>query len=182
MLRRNIYFAPKSVKSKAYQATVLPILEYASNCWAPTLQKQSDSLKMVHHKATKFASYFYPKKGNYENCSITKILENMNWDTLADRRQQSRLTMAYKIINDHVILDPNLMPKLQYQRLNRKCKEVKVGYQNQLIEPPCAKDVVLKTFFFPLQNYGIAVSLHCKQMHLVLILLSSILKSKKSCF
>ena len=39
MLRRNLYFAPKSVKSKAYQATVLPILEYASNCWAPTLQK-----------------------------------------------------------------------------------------------------------------------------------------------
>ena len=36
MLRRNLYFAPKSVKSKAYLATVLPILEYASNCWAPT--------------------------------------------------------------------------------------------------------------------------------------------------
>ena len=56
--------------------------------------------------------------------------------------------MAYKIINDHVILDPNLMPKLQYQRLSRKCNDVKVGYKNLLIEPPCAKDVVLKTFFF----------------------------------
>lgn len=120
MLKRNLYFAPKSVKSKAYQATVLPILEYASNCWAPTSQKQSDSLKMVHHNAAKFASNFYPKKGNYENFSITKILKDLNWETLEDRRQQSRLTMAYKIINGHVILDPNLMPKFEYQRLSRK--------------------------------------------------------------
>ena len=39
MLRRNLFFAPKSVKSKAYQACALPILEYASLCWSPTSQK-----------------------------------------------------------------------------------------------------------------------------------------------
>ena len=45
MLKRNLYFAPKSVKCKAYQASILPILEYASNCWSPTSQKQNNSLK-----------------------------------------------------------------------------------------------------------------------------------------
>ena len=36
MLRRNLHFAPMSVKCKAYTATVLPIIEYASSCWGPT--------------------------------------------------------------------------------------------------------------------------------------------------
>ena len=128
---------PKSVKSKAYQASVLPILEYASNCWSPTSQKQSNSLEMVHHNAAKFASNFYPRKGNYDNFSISKILKDLNWDTLEKRRNHSRLTMAYMIINGHVILDPKMMPRIEYQRLSRKCNETKVGYQNQLLEPPC---------------------------------------------
>ena len=66
MLKRNLYFAPKSVKSKAYQASVLPILEYASNCWSPSSTKQNNLLEMVHHNAAKFVSNFYQKKGNYE--------------------------------------------------------------------------------------------------------------------
>ena len=80
MLKRNLYFPPKSVKSKAYQGTVLPILEYASNCWSPTSLKQNNSLEMVHHNAAKFVSNFYPKQGNYENFSITKILNELKID------------------------------------------------------------------------------------------------------
>ena len=73
MLKRNLYFAPKSVKCKAYQATVLPILEYASNCWSPTSQKQNNSLEMVQHNAAKFVSIFHPKKGNYDNFQLAKF-------------------------------------------------------------------------------------------------------------
>mgnify|MGYP003314183072 CR=1 FL=1 len=39
MLRRNLHFAPKSVKIRAFQACVLPIVEYASTCWAPNSEK-----------------------------------------------------------------------------------------------------------------------------------------------
>ena len=35
MIRRNLYFAPKSVKNKAYIAIVRPIMEFASICWDP---------------------------------------------------------------------------------------------------------------------------------------------------
>ena len=56
--------------------------------------------------------------------------------------------MAYKIINGHVILDPKTMPNLEYQHLSRKCNESKVGYHNQLVEPPCTIEVAQKTFFF----------------------------------
>ena len=62
MLRRNLYFAPKSVKSKAYTACVLPIIEYASSCWSPTNKKLQSQLETVHNNGAKFAANLYPKK------------------------------------------------------------------------------------------------------------------------
>ena len=148
MLKRNLYFAPRSVKNKAYQSSVLPILEYASSCWSPTSLKQINSLEMVHHNAAKFVSNIYPKRGKFEQFSIHKILNDLNWKSLEYRRKQSRLIMTYKIVNDHLILDSNSMPKAEYQRPNRKCNEMKVGYENQLVEPPWNTDVAKHTFFY----------------------------------
>ena len=103
---------------------------------------------MVHHNAAKFVSNTYPRKGNYNNFSITNILKDLNWVSLADRKKQSKLTMTYKIINGHVILDPEMMPRANYQRPTRKCNEVKVGYENQLVEPSSRTDIAENTFFF----------------------------------
>lgn len=148
MLRRNLFFAPKSVKGKAYQACAQPIMEYASLCWAPTSKKLTTTLESVHHSAAKFATNIYPRKGKYENFSITKILNNLNWSSLETRRQQARLSMAYKILNDQVILEPSLLPKSQFTQPMRQCNEVKVGTQNQLFEPPSRLDVIGSTFFY----------------------------------
>ena len=148
MLKRNLYFAPKSVKNKAYQGCVLPILEYANNCWSPTSIKQNNTLEMVHHNAAKFVSNIYPKEGNYDNFSVTKILKDLNLDSIEVRRNKSRLSMAYKIFNGHVILDSKMMPRVENQQPTRKCNEVKVGFQNQLAEPSCSIEVAQKTFFF----------------------------------
>ena len=148
MLKRNLYFAPKSVKIKAYQARVLPILEYASSCWFPTSIKENNSLEMVQHNAAKFVSNIYPKKGNYDNFSISNILKDLNWVPLEEKRNQSRLTMTYKILNGHVILAPEMMPRVEYQRPYRQCNEDRVGYQNKLVEPSSRTDVAKNTFFF----------------------------------
>ena len=167
MLKRNLYFAPKSVKNKAYQACVLPILEYAPNCWSPTSSKQNNSLEMVHHNAAKFVSNFYPKKGNYENFSITKILNDLNWDSLEKRRNQSRLTMAFKILNGHVILESSMLPKTKFQQPYRKCNEVKVGFENQLDEPSWSIEVAQKNIFLchtkTMEQYYLPKAAKCTQ-------------------
>ena len=77
MLKRNLYFAPKSVKCKAYIACAQPILEYASSCWSPTSEKLKHTLDMVHHNAAKFVNNSYPKKGAYNKFSITKVLKDL---------------------------------------------------------------------------------------------------------
>ena len=53
--------------------------------------------------------------------------------------------MAYKIINGHVILEPSMMPKFQYQRPVRQCN---VGSKNKLEEPQSRLDVTARTFFY----------------------------------
>ena len=148
MLRRNLHFAPKPVKVKAFQSCVIPIVEYASTCWAPTSKKLSNNLEMILHNGAKFATNKYPKKGDYNSFSITKILESLNWCSLEHRRMQARLTMAFKIINNKIILESDQLPKTNCWRPERKCNSVKVGLQNQLIEPQARLDIVKSTFFY----------------------------------
>ena len=91
---------------------------------------------------------FYPKKGQYENFSITKLMKKLNWSTLEQRRQEARLTMAYKVLNGHVILESQMLPKIKSHQPQRSCNGVKVGLENQLNEPESKIDMTSHTFFY----------------------------------
>ena len=123
-------------------------MEYGSNCWSPTSKKLNTELEMVHHNAAKFVSNKYPRKKDNFEFSITNILQNLNWETLEERRNQARITMAYKILNDKLILEPNMLPKTHFQRPMRQCNGVNVGQANQLVEPKARLDVTASTFFY----------------------------------
>ena len=56
--------------------------------------------------------------------------------------------MAYKIINGHVILERNLLPKNDYYNPTRKCNAANVGEENQLKEKNSKLKVTGHTFFY----------------------------------
>ena len=56
--------------------------------------------------------------------------------------------MAYKILNGHVILDSQMLPKSKFHQPQRSCNEMKVGLENQLYEPEPKLDVTSHTFFY----------------------------------
>ena len=147
MLRRNLYFAPRSVKTKAYFSCVRPILEYASTCWSPSSDKLNSTIEMVQHNAAKFVCNSYPKKGQYENFSITRLLDNLQWDTLEDRRDRAKLCMGFKILNSDVILPPDVLPRAVSSR-PRSCNEPKVGSMNKLYEPRARLLTTNRTFYY----------------------------------
>ena len=128
-------------------ACVLPIIKYGSICWSPTSVKMSNLLEMVQHNAARFITNTYTRRGNFNKFSITNILKDLNLDTLESRRNQARLSMAYKIINGCVILDPDLLPKFNKCRPMRQCNSVKVGKEFQLIEPSPELKITGYTFF-----------------------------------
>ena len=104
---------------------------------------------MVQHNAARFISNNYFKKGNFIKTSITKILNDLQMETLEQRRTKIRLSMAYKIINGKVILDPNMLPKIRNTRQpHRECNTAKVGIENQLFEPASELKMAAKTFFY----------------------------------
>ena len=135
MIRRNLYFAPAEVKSKAYMATVRPILEYLAVCWSPASEQGKKGIERVQNNAAKFVRNYYPKKGQYEQFSVSSLVTDLGWDTIEVRRDRSRCTMVYKILNDEAILPPDILTRKIHQRPTRACTTVNVGPQNQLIVP-----------------------------------------------
>ena len=71
-------------------------------------------------------------------------MQELDWDSLEERRNQARLAMAYKITRGLLILEPSLMPKIQFKCPGRECK---VGSRNQLVEPEYRIDITGSTIF-----------------------------------
>ena len=102
---------------------------------------------MIQHRAAKFVTNLYPKKGRYSEFSITRVLNQLNWQTLEERRNQIKLTMVYKIVNDEVIIPSSSLPKAK-SRPTRKCTESLVGSAHQLFERPFKINNSSRTFFY----------------------------------
>ena len=102
---------------------------------------------MVQHNAAKFVSNCYPKKGHFEDFSIQRILHDLEWTSLKERRIQAKLTMIYKILNNQVIISSDTLPRVSLNR-PRKCNEVKVGLQNQLVVTESRLNTTGETFYY----------------------------------
>ena len=68
----------KGVKEMAYKGLVRPILEYASPVWDPSGKTLQDELEKVQNRAARFVTGNY----NFETGSMTKILEQLKWESL----------------------------------------------------------------------------------------------------
>ena len=110
MIKRNLHFAPHSVKAKAYLATVRPILEYGSVCWSPPNLQLNHQLEGIQNSAAKWVTNSYPRKGQYKQFSILKLIKSLGWHSLEERRDEAMLTMAFKILNNLGILNPDNLP------------------------------------------------------------------------
>ena len=93
------------------------------------------------------------QKSDLKYFSITKILKELNFDTLEERQIQAKLTMAYKILNGLVILDSDMLPKFNNKRPFRECNSVKVGTENRLEEPNSNIQTAESTFFFSVPKF-----------------------------
>ena len=77
-----------------YTAIVRPTMEYASPVWDPTQQGLKRKLEQVQHKAARFVHSAYTERS--PGC-VTKMVQELGWEPLEDRRTSARLSMLFKI-------------------------------------------------------------------------------------
>ena len=106
-LQRNLRGCKKSIKIKAYNIFVKPILQYASTVWNPVncigLTKQ---LEQVQRKAARFVCCDWSWRS-----SPSKMIDELKWDSLEALRKRASLQMLHKIIYDEIALPRDFLPK-----------------------------------------------------------------------
>lgn len=92
-IRRNIQTRNADIRELAYKTLVRPQVEYASSIWSPYTQQNINKIEMVQRRAVRWVKHNYSR---YD--SVTSMQNELGWQTLQDRRNDSRLTIFYKIV------------------------------------------------------------------------------------
>ena len=135
-LRRNLRINSPNLKSLAYKTLVRPLLEYSSAAWDPYTMENVKKLEMVQRRAARYVL----NRFNYLS-SVDEMLQELQWNTLEERRKKDRLVMFYKIHNDQTGIDTGKYLK----PLGRICRHV----NNQVYEVPFAFTDYHKFSYFP---------------------------------
>ena len=103
-LRRNIRDCPQTLTEQCYKSLVRPVLEYATCTWDPHTSTNINKPEIVQRRAARFV------KGDYDRTSsVTSMLNDLDRDTLKQRRQQAKTTMFYRVVH-WLLAVPFLIP------------------------------------------------------------------------
>ena len=93
-------FAPRETKAAAYKTLIRPKLEYAAPVWMPHHQKEIDRIVKVQRTAARWTCRRWRNQSHVE-----EMLDDLQWPTLQERRQQASLILFYKIYNNLAIIE-----------------------------------------------------------------------------
>ena len=136
-LRRNINIRNTSVKQQAYRALVRPILEYSNTVWDPYTNTLINKIEMVQRRAARFALHRY-----HRTSSVGTMLQNLDWQPLAERRRILRLSMFYKMQNQLVAIDPAQYLTSKNHQAPTRCENTQAFHN-----PQCSRDYYRMSFF-----------------------------------
>ena len=99
-LKRNIRSKNPELREMAYKTLVCPLVEYSSSVWSPYTKSNISRLEMVQCRAARWTLSEYSPYA-----SVTEMLQSLGWQSLEQRRSDSRLCLFYKIIYGIVAID-----------------------------------------------------------------------------
>ena len=137
-LRRNLAFAPRSIKEVAYKTLVRPKLEYAATIWSPYCKTQIQQVTKVKRTAARWTCRRWRNTS-----SVGEMLDELQWPTLEARRDQSPLPFFHKIHCGTMSID-----KDKYLTPTQSTRSTRSSHNAQYCRPQTYSDA-LKYSFFP---------------------------------
>jgi hypothetical protein len=122
-LRRNLRNAPETCRKTTYVTLVRSIMEYGATIWNPYLKGDIDKLERIQNRAIRFVKKDYKSR---ETGAITRMREDLELETLEDRRLSLRLILISKVVEGLVpALPTDNFVKLARPKRNIKAKHFK---------------------------------------------------------
>ena len=105
LLHRNLFACSSAAKNKAFHSLIIPILEYASQVWNPSTQKNVTKLESVQLRAARWVagSRFNRHTLKWSKSSL-ECRSHLNWPELSIRRQYLSMLTVYDILHQRIAL------------------------------------------------------------------------------
>ncbi|XP_072039419.1 uncharacterized protein [Amphiura filiformis] len=98
-IKHNLSSCTEDIKHTAFKTFIRPTIEYCSAVWDPYTQDQIYQLEAIQRRAVRFIKSDYSKR-----TSVTKLMKDLDMETLADRRKIDRLSILQKAREGHLAL------------------------------------------------------------------------------
>ena len=99
-IRRNLRGAPLQTKQTAYFSLVRSGMEYAAPIWDPHQVGDTQALDKIQRLAARWVKSNYERKPGV----VTRLLRELDWPPLADRRRNLKLILLFKLRSDDIRL------------------------------------------------------------------------------
>ena len=103
LIARKLHDCPRATRALAYTTLVRPKMEYCASVWDPHLKGDVEILERINRRAARMV---FNKGCREQGVSVSSLLINLGWESLAERREKQRLTMIFKITNGLVAVPP----------------------------------------------------------------------------
>ena len=117
-VRRNLNHCPEDCKKTAYISLVRSTMEYGAIVWDPYTIVDTNKVKRIQRRAAKFITG--DNKSRKEGF-VTKMLAELELESLQSRRTSQRLIFMYKVVEG---LAPAIKPE-DYLTINRQGRTIK---------------------------------------------------------
>ena len=79
------------------------VLEYAQLVWSPSTEHNISKLEMVQRRAARFVMNNFSRYS-----SVSRMLNQLGWPMLKQPRNEAKVIMMYKILNNLAFVDHDL--------------------------------------------------------------------------
>ena len=137
VIRRCQKVLPRSCKEMLYKTTIRPVLDYGDIIYDACLKAESDAIEKCQRKAALICT------GAFRLTSTERLLNELGWGKMENRRKVHRLTQFFKILKS---LTPPYLRNI-CNLIPHNTDTYNLRRNNSLLVPFIRKEVFSKSFF-----------------------------------